>query len=825
MGKNYEWIKKLPDEYEKVKNELYEMPAKSDNKIIKNAYMHTEMAGGSGVKSDEECSFKTIRQHTDELILRAEKLKEYGYINEEIFRLLYLSCEYHDMGKANSEFCKRIKNGGKFNIQKEVVHNILSMFMMPKCEYLTDGERDFYIIMFAVLTHHDYVDDIFGDFFLQTENMEKIKKFLEPHFNIFDETRLKNIRRLTKRMIKYQEENETILVKGLLHKCDYSASGDYEIEYPNDFLELCMDNLLKNWKEKQKTYMSTVYQEKSNWSDEGQKTEEIDWNEMQLFCRENREKNVVVVAPTGMGKTEGSLLWIGNNKGFYILPIRTAINAMYERIKGDVLKDKEFEYRLSILHSNTLEVYLENKDKKEIDVIDYSVRGKNLSMPLTISTLDQLFDFVYKYQGYELKLATFSYSKIVIDEIQMYEPELLAYIIYGIKRIAELGGKIAIVTATLPPYIYDELKADGVKTKGLHFEYKEFQSNLMRHNVKVKNEKINAEDICEKYMENKKADIPNKILVICNCVKTAQSIYQELTGKLEGEKVHLLHSKFMRKDRNRKESEIKKCGQNYDTENVIWVSTSLVEASLDIDFDYLFTELQDLTSLLQRMGRCNRKAFKLVDKTNVYIYTEIDKHLLKKQKNENHGFIDEKIYELSKKALMDLEIGFTGVVTEQQKIELLKKYFTTENLKGSPFWDAYKNAYETLEINRIYEIDKEDINFRNINSIDIIPHSVFIENKKEIMECEQIMKNKNISNEDIKMKEMEIKKYVVSVYRWEYKEYEKAFYEGKTYNNDVHYKVRINDYEQIPVMECDYDESIGYTRINFKDRKVEALMW
>jgi len=35
----------------------------------------------------------------------------------------------------------------------------------------------------------------------------------------------------------------------------------------------------------------------------------------------------------------------------------------------------------------------------------------------------------------------------------------------------------------------------------------------------------------------------------------------------------------------------------------IWISTSLVEASLDIDFDYLFTELQDLNSLFQRF--CN----------------------------------------------------------------------------------------------------------------------------------------------------------------------------------------------------------------------------
>ena len=34
-----------------------------------------------------------------------------------------------------------------------------------------------------------------------------------------------------------------------------------------------------------------------------------------------------------MGKTEAGLLWLGNHKGFFILPLRTAINAIYARIK------------------------------------------------------------------------------------------------------------------------------------------------------------------------------------------------------------------------------------------------------------------------------------------------------------------------------------------------------------------------------------------------------------------------------------------------------------------------------------------------------------
>ena len=52
----------------------------------------------------------------------------------------------------------------------------------------------------------------------------------------------------------------------------------------------------------------------------------------------------------------------------------------------------------------------------------------------------QLFDFIFQYPGYELKLATLSYSRIVIDEIQMYNAELLAYLIFGLEKIVKMGG-------------------------------------------------------------------------------------------------------------------------------------------------------------------------------------------------------------------------------------------------------------------------------------------------------------------------------------------------------------------------------------------------
>ncbi|WP_300384234.1 CRISPR-associated helicase Cas3', partial [Clostridium sp.] len=480
--------------------------------------------------------------------------------------------------------------------------------------------------------------------------------------------------------------------KGYLHKCDYSASSGNKAEYPNNFLENSMENILEKWR-------------KDN--------NEACWNELQKFCVENKGENIIAVAQTGMGKTEAGLLWIGNNKGFFILPIRTAINAIYDRVRKDILNNKEIGKKVAILHSSSLEYYIKNietsnEEKEEFDLMNYHKIGKQLSIPLNISTMDQIFDFVYKYQGYELKLTTLSYSKIVIDEIQAYGPDLLAYLICGLEKVVELGGKIAVLTATLPPFIKDLLK------KNIRFKEnpKGFTNDMKRHNLKVINKRINSEDIYNKYLENRDLNKNNKILVVCNTIKETQNIYKELNELISEEELHILHSKFIRKDRLEKEKEIIEFGKTYDKnknidkKNGIWISTSIVEASLDIDFDYLFTELQDLNSLFQRLGRCNRKGKKDSSEYNCYLYTEIDTANLT---NGDRGFIDKRLYELSKKAI----ISYDGQISEKEKIELIENYLTTENLKGSDYMRKYKEIYNYIKDIPPYEFELDKIDLRN----------------------------------------------------------------------------------------------------------------
>lgn len=748
---------------------------------------------------------KTIKEHTMDLIEELNKLKKLGYISDDkLFSLVEKACIYHDIGKINKEFQKRIERSKdkkvKFNDEKEVAHNILSIYFIDDKKF--SDINDYLKVLHSVLNHHNYCNT----FEVMRDKKELISELLEGY-------NTKKIKKsIENKIAEIIEDNESIKIKGYLHKCDYNASAGTVSEYPNNFLEESLNNMMQEWK-------------KSN--------SESDWNELQRFCIENRDENIIAVAQTGMGKTEAGLLWIGDNKGFFILPLRTAINAIYDRVRKNIIHEKDLEHRLSILHSSSLEYYLNNLENKKVDenfdLLEYENVGKQLSIPLNISTMDQLFDFVFKYQGYELKLTTLSYSKIVIDEIQMYSPELLAYLICGIEKIVELGGKVAILTATLPPFIKDLLE------KNIEFKYNPngFTNDLKRHNLKVIEEEINPDDIYEKYIENKNADRENKILVVCNTIKQAQNIYDDLAKMLsekDRKNLNILHSRFIRKDRLEKEESILEFGRTYDEnknidkKNGIWISTSIVEASLDIDFDYLFTELQDLNSLFQRLGRCNRKGKKDSSKHNCFVYTEIKSSTLRDNK---HGFIDKRVYELSKSAI--LSIKEKGQIYEKEKIALINDYLTTDNLRSSDYIKAYDKEYDYVKKLTPYTISKDEIELRNINTIDIIPSPVYETNIEDIKnfenklkEISDRLKEKGIDlkiRDDLKKEKIilkdAIKKYTVSIPYYEVDLYKNAIKNG----NAIKYNpIRLSEFETIDIIDCDYDEK-GYQNKNYTDRK------
>ena len=749
----------------------------------------------SNIREKKAKPNKSIIEHTNDLLDVLEILWNLGYIKEErIYELIQKACIYHDIGKINKEFQKRVKNKGiKFDENKEVAHNVLSLYFIDESKF--NNKEDYLIVSNAVVNHHDYCDIGLAI----REKSDIIENLLEG----LDHKKVKKV--IPAKIASISQDIDAIKIKGYLHKCDYSASSGYTAEYENNFLEKSLENVLNKWK---------------------LDNQDASWNELQQYCIENKNENIIAIAQTGMGKTEAGLLWISDNKGFFILPIRTAINAIYDRTKKYISSyGGNLEEQLGLLHSSSLEYlllqseddkyddkdeYIDQKEDKEI--IEYEKIAKQLSLPINVSTIDQLFDFVYKYPAYELKLTTLSYSKIVIDEIQMYGPDLLAYLVYGLERIVEQGGKVAILTATLPPFVKELL------SKNIKFKIKEggFTDNSKRHNLKILDKRIDSNDICNKYRENEKLNKSNKILVVCNSITQAQNLYEEISDILGNKNLHILHSKFIKGQRLSKESEIIEFGKTYkdnksnelDKQSGIWISTSIVEASLDIDFDYLFTELQDLNSLFQRLGRCNRKGKKDSSENNCYIYTQIDERSFI---NGDRGYIDKDIFELSKEAISLWE----GQISEKEKIELINKYLTMDKIKNSNYITQYKHTYNFIKNLTPDTFKSDEVKLRNILSKDIIPSPIYHEYNGDIKELELKLKDKSLNSPENKGEKIKLqnklKKYTVSVHPNHITNYYRALKNGLAIRYD---NVRVSDYEYIPVIECEYTE-LGYRQKKF----------
>lgn len=712
---------------------------------------------------------QTIREHTDELLKRLDVLIKYGYITDKHLEyLIKQACEFHDYGKVNKSFQNRLINNTKFNEKEELPHNVLSTFFVPSG--LFESREDYSVVLNAVLKHHAHTDN----WRIFCEENNRIEKALED-FEIE-----KPSKRIKMKITQVQDTYNGIMTKGILHKCDYAASAGIVIEYKNDFMNDAMDRLLDKWKVK-----STNSQ----------------WNLMQNFCRTYQDRNLIITAPTGMGKTEASLLWLGNNKGFYVLPLRTAINAIFDRIAQTIVEE-HVEERVALIHSESFAHLMEVEYSKTMDLLSYLSEGRKFSMPLSVCTPDQIFNFVFKYTGYELKLATLSYSKVIIDEIQSYQPELLAYIIYGLHKIVEYGGKFAIFTATLPPFIIDLIQAP-YDEHAMPFMKQDFskEARSVRHSLKVLDEEISANIIGEHFHENGK----KKTLVVCNTVKQCQNIYMELREMLGEEYVAILHAKFIRKERAEKEIKILSDGRTYLQQGelyhkeIIWVTTQLVEASLDIDFDYIFTQLSDLNGLFQRLGRCNRKGVKKIDDYNSFVFTQMNPKWLI-EKNRGNGFIDGEIFRLSKTAISTVD----GELSEINKQEILERTLTLRNLQGSPFLAEYKEKYAYLQDLFVNDMDKNDVDkrFRRILSQMVIPKSIYEKNKEQINELERVLSEKSKSKQnDYKsfiMKKQQAKNMITS-YCVSVRQYD--------INNSETIKIiKLGKLEFVSVVDCIYDE-------------------
>jgi CRISPR-associated endonuclease/helicase Cas3 len=115
--------------------------------------------------------------------------------------------------------------------------------------------------------------------------------------------------------------------------------------------------------------------------------------------------------------------------------------------------------------------------------------------------------------------------------------------------------------------------------------------------------------------------VGGKVLIVVNTVDEAIRIYQQYRDQIAKENIICYHSRFIQKHRIEKEREIlEKEGLD---RPLLLIATQVVEVSLDIDFDILFTENAPIDAIIQRAGRVNRKRQKEKSKVIVFAHSEV----------------------------------------------------------------------------------------------------------------------------------------------------------------------------------------------------------
>jgi CRISPR-associated endonuclease/helicase Cas3 len=344
--------------------------------------------------------------------------------------------------------------------------------------------------------------------------------------------------------------------------------------------------------------------------------------------------SAMLIAPTGSGKTEAAMLWLDRqaahdgwspSRVFYILPFQASMNAMHKRLERIFGKNHiglQHGHAQQALYYAALHDDLNTETAKNIAQTNEEVSRLH-RYAMNIQSPYQMLKSPYQIKGHEAIFANFQGGRFIFDEIHAYEPERLALIVRFIQFLREYASaRFFIMSATMPTHVQDVLRAALPDLQLIQATEKTF-SQFQRHQVHLLAGSLSDDATLAHICDD--ANQGQSILVCCNTVKRAKDIYRLLKERLPDYPIILVHSRFNSKDRSAKETAIMEqvgldSSEAYQGRKPIVVATQVVEVSLNIDMDTLYTEIAPLEALLQRFGRVNRSRNRAL--ADVYVVRE-----------------------------------------------------------------------------------------------------------------------------------------------------------------------------------------------------------
>lgn len=335
----------------------------------------------------------------------------------------------------------------------------------------------------------------------------------------------------------------------------------------------------------------------------------------QSACASTRG-HAILIAPTGSGKTEAALLWAARQIEstsprpiFYVLPYRASLNAMRFRMTGAFgFPDRSVVLQHARSASDLYSFFLREVGAHAAE--RQARQERNLAALMTsavrVLTPYQILRGFYGLRGHEAILTDAAGGLFVLDELHAYDTGRLALILAAVEHLAkDLGARVLAMSATFPRLLREQfLRALGSEPAVIQADL-ETQARFRRHLLRVVDRDLLSPETVSQIQNRYHRG--EAVLVTATTVARAQSLFDAIRKRVPD--VLLLHSRFTGRDRADKEMALaEQCGTGRPRRirGLILVATQVVEVSLDVDFDVLYTDPAPIESLLQRFGRVNR---------------------------------------------------------------------------------------------------------------------------------------------------------------------------------------------------------------------------
>ncbi len=668
---------------------------------------------------------ETLKEHTENCLDVYKSMRERMPFlaevakNPDFFEHLFYAVALHDFGKAATGFQKQLTDDTRWNYR----HEILSTGFVVNLQFPEETKQ---AIALAILTHHKDIGTLVEKHPCWQQNeygyQEWQRKVAELTPNWDD---LMEIQEQVQRWCPTEECLWTPIIS-----TDQLISGyrEYLAPYLNDLedgeltplhctygmlLRGCMiacDHLASAGKNEIQTALDNLETHLTQHVKEKAKEKGRDFHRWERFQKASGETDgqLMLSAPTGSGKTEAALLWSDKNqcetlgnRVFYVLPYTASINAMYDRLKELVTDDK-----IGMLHGKaSYFIYqaLVDKEYTSQDAATSTRQELNLTRkicrPYKVLTPFQLLKAFFGIRGFEMQMAEMSQGLFIFDEIHAYDPHTTALILTMITKLREdYDAKFCIMTATMPKFLKQMINNAVGELAQVEMTPEDRDKKFTRHRVKLLDGNIH--DAIPKIKD--RLNEGQRVMVVCNTVKQAQNVFEELREIVADDKAKLLHSRFILRDRERIEKELEDAN--------LLVGTQAVEVSLDIDFDCLFTEPAPIDALIQRFGRINRKGKKGIcdvhiskegGKNDSFIYSS---EKVERTINAFTSVGDDDLQESKIQSLIDGVYSEGYDETEKDKFKKAKQLFERHLQDIVPFIEDSKGRKEFNELFKSVEV-------------------------------------------------------------------------------------------------------------------------